>query len=141
MQIEARQIDIGRVHVRRGRMPAAVMPARPATARVMPVWPPAMPVMTAPIRLVPMPPVPAMTAPLRLVPMLPVPAMSAPARALPVSSMRAVRPYMVTSPVTPVSVMIVPVMCGVDPRTGGRHRGHCDEKRHAGCKESEKLVP
>ena len=126
MQVEARQIDIGRVHVRRGRMPAAVMTARPAIARVMPVSPSAMPLMTLPVRPVPM---------------LPVPAMPAPARAMPVPSMRAVRPYMVASPVTPVSMMPVPVMRGVHPRAGERDRGHCDEKRQAGCEESEELIP
>ena len=112
MQVEARQIDMGRVHVGRGTMPAPVLTAGPVAARVMPFLPRALP---------------AMTAPLRPAPVLPVPAMSTPVRAVPLPSMRPVRPRMMFSPVIPVPLVPVHVMRGVDPRAGGRHHGRRDE--------------
>ena len=126
MQVEARQIDVGRVHVGGEVMPVPVMTAGPVVAHVMPVSPPAMPVMAPPVWAVPV---------------LSVPPVWAPVTAVPVPPVRAVRPRVVFSPVMPMLMVPVPVMRRVDPRARGRHHRHRDEKRQAGCEESEELIP
>lgn len=141
MQVEARQVNVGRVHVWRGVMPVPVLTSGPAVAYVMLVSPPAMPVMPACAMLVSPPVMPVMPAPVRPVPMMTVPSVSAPVMVMSVASVRAVRPRMVSAPVMPVPVVLVPVMRGLDPRAGGPQLGHGDEKRRAGCKQSEELIP
>lgn len=73
--------------------------------------------------------------------MMPVPVMSAPAGAMAVPSVPVMRPRLVSPPVMSMSMMPVPVMRRVDPRTCEGHDGHRDEERQAGDEESEKSIP
>ena len=102
-----------------------MLTARAVTAHVMPVAPPGVSVMSAPMWSVPV---------------VPVPAMSPPMMAASVPAVRVARARMVSPPVVPVPMVLVPVMRRLDPRARGRQSGQCDQKRRAGCEESEELI-
>ena len=83
VQVEARQVNIGRVHVGRMVMPGPVMTAGPVTPHVVLMPARALPVMSASVRPGPMTPVPAMVpTPVRAASMVSVPVMPAPVRSV-----------------------------------------------------------
>ena len=121
VQVEARQVNIGRVHVGRMVMPGPMMAAGPVTAHVVLMPARALPVMSVFIGPSPMTPVPVVPTPVRAASMVPVPVMSAPVRSVP--------------------MMHVSVLRGLLSRACGCHHWYREEERQAGSDQSVESFP